>query len=77
MTDYKSTSTPFLSGVRLEDGRDTPLVENILYRQLVRSLLYLTHSRPNLSYEVGAVSRFMQELHELQWKASKCILRYV
>jgi hypothetical protein len=27
MTDYKSSLNPFLSRVRLEDGRDTPLVE--------------------------------------------------
>jgi hypothetical protein len=43
----------------------------------VGSLLYLTHSRPDLSYAVGAVSRFMQEPHELHWKDAKCILRYV
>jgi hypothetical protein len=65
MTDCKSALTPFLSGVKLEDGRETPLVENELYKQLVGSLLHLTHSRPDLSYAVGMVSRFMQELHEL------------
>jgi hypothetical protein len=48
-----------------------------LYRQLVGSLLYLTHSRPDLSYVVGAVSRFMQEPHELHWKVAKHILRYI
>jgi hypothetical protein len=77
MTDCKSAPTPFLSGVKLEDGGETPLVENTLYRQLVGSLLYLTHSRPDLSYAVGTVSRFMQEPHELHWKDAKCILRYV
>jgi hypothetical protein len=77
MTDCKSTPTPFLSGVKLEDGEETPLVDNTLYRQLVGSLLYLTHSRSYLSYEVGTVSRFMQELRELHWKASKNILQYV
>jgi hypothetical protein len=44
MTDCKSATTPFLSGVRLEDGGDTPLVDNTLYQQLVGSLLYLTHT---------------------------------
>jgi hypothetical protein len=74
MTDYKSASTPFLSGVKLEDGGETPLVDNTLYKQLVGIFLYLTHSRPDLSYAVGTVSRFMQEPHELHWKAAKCIL---
>ena len=77
MKNCKSAPTPFLSGVKLEDGRDTPLVDNTLYRQLVGSLLYLTHSRPDLAYAVGAVSRLMQEPHELHWKVAKHILRYI
>ena len=77
MTDCKSVPTPFISGVKLEDGGDTPLVDNYIYRQLVGKLLYLTHSRPYLSYPFGTVSRFMQEPHELHWKAAKQILRYV
>jgi hypothetical protein len=44
MTDCKSTTTPFLSRVNLEDGGDTPLADCIKYLQLVGSLLYLTHS---------------------------------
>jgi hypothetical protein len=77
MTGCKSASTPFLSGVKHEDGGDTPLVDNTLYRRIVGSLVYLTHSRPNLSYAIGAVSRFVQKPHELHWKAAKCILQYV
>jgi hypothetical protein len=76
MIDCKFAPTPFPSRFKLEDGWETPLVENTLYRQLVGSLLYLTHSRPDLSYAVGTVSRFIQELHELHWKDAKCILRY-
>jgi hypothetical protein len=77
MADCKSALTPFLSIVKLEDRQDTPLVDNTLYRQLVGRFFYLTHSRIDLSYAVGAVSRFMQEPHELHWKAAKCILRYI
>jgi hypothetical protein len=74
MTDYNSTLNPFLSGVKLEDGGDTPLVENTLYKQLVGIFLYLTHSRPDLFYVFGAVSRFIQEPHGLHWKDAKCVL---
>jgi hypothetical protein len=77
MIDYKSNPNPFLSRVKLEDGGDTPLVDSRLYRQLVGIFLYLTHSKPDLSYAVGTVSRFMQESHELHWKVAKRILRYV
>jgi hypothetical protein len=60
MIDCKSALTPFLSGVKIEDGGDTPLVDNTLYKQLVGSLFYLTQSRPGLSYAIDEVSRFMQ-----------------
>jgi hypothetical protein len=59
MKNCKSAPTSFLSRFKLEDGGDTPVVDNTLYIQLVGSLLYLTHSRLDLSYAVGAVSRFM------------------
>ena len=55
----------------------SPEVNATLYRQLVGSLLYLTHSCPNLSFAVGRVSRYMQTTHESHWKAAKRILRYI
>jgi hypothetical protein len=76
MTDCKSALTPFLSGIKLEDGGDTLFVDNTLYQQLVGSLLYLTHTRLDISY-AGAISRYMQEPHDLHWNVAKCILRYV
>jgi hypothetical protein len=65
MTECKPIGSPLFSGVRLEDGVTTPLVDSTLYWQLVGSLLYLTHTRTDLSYAVSVVSRYMQEPHEL------------
>eukprot|EP00253_Pinus_taeda_P030435 PITA_30435 len=42
-----------------------------------RKLLYLTHTRPDLSFVVGLVARFMQTPRESNWKAAKQILCYV
>eukprot|EP00253_Pinus_taeda_P019892 PITA_19892 len=39
--------------------------------------LYLTHTRPDLSFVVGLVAQFMQNSDESHWKAAKTILRYV
>jgi hypothetical protein len=77
MTDCKPAPTPFLSGIRLEDGGDTPLVDKNLYRQLVGSLLYLTRTRLDISYAVGEVSIYMQEPHDFHWKDAKNNLRYI
>lgn len=77
MADCKPAPTPFLSGVKLEAKFSSPLVDSTFYRQIVRRLIYLTHTRPDISYAVGMVSRFMQEPHELYWKEAKQILHYI
>ena len=74
-TDYcKAAKCPFLSGIKLGEFDNSPLVDCTLYRQLVGSLLYLTHTRPNLSYVVSVVAIHMHYTHELHWKESKIIL---
>ena len=73
----KATPFPFLSCIRLEEGGSTPFVDNTLCRQLIRSVLYLTHLRPDISYVASVASRYMQETHELHWKETKRILHYV
>jgi hypothetical protein len=65
MKNCKSAPTSFLSGIIVEDGRDTPLVDNTLYRKLVGILLYLIHTCPNISYVVGVVSIYMQEPYDM------------
>ena len=45
MDECKASNFPFLSGIKLGDVGDSPLVDNSLYRQLVESLLYLTNYR--------------------------------
>ena len=53
------------------------MVNNTLYRQLIGCLLYLTHTRPDLSYAVSVASRYMDQPHEIHWKAAKRILNFV
>ena len=77
MEDCKPAPSPFQSGVKLSATCTSPEVDATLYRQLVGSLLYLTHSRPDLSFAIGHVARYMQNSHESQWKAAKIIVRYI
>ena len=77
MMDCKSAPTPFFFGVKLLAKCSTPLVDATLYQKFVGNLLYLSHTRLDISYVVSLVSRFMQEPHELHWKAAKRILRYI
>eukprot|EP00253_Pinus_taeda_P035426 PITA_35426 len=77
MEDCKPAPSPFQSGVKLSVSCTFPEVDATLYRQLVGKLLYLTHTRPDLSFAVGLVARFLQNPRESHWKAAKRILRYV
>jgi hypothetical protein len=74
MEDSKPTPSPFQSGVKLGATSTSLEVDATLNRQLVGSLLYLTHTCPDLSFVVGLVSRYMQTSHESHWKTTKRIL---
>jgi hypothetical protein len=56
MEDSKPTPSPFQSGDKLISTCTYPEVDATLYSQLVGSLLYLNHTRPNLSFVVGLVA---------------------
>ena len=77
MAECRPAPFPFLSGISLEEGKSTPPMDCTIYRQLIGSLLYLTHSRPDICYAMNAVSRYMQQPHDIHWKASKRILQYI
>jgi hypothetical protein len=77
MDDCKPTPSFFQSGVKIISTRTYLEVDATLHRQLVGSLLYFTDTRPDISFIVGLVSRYMQTPHEIHWKAAKRILRYV
>ena len=73
----KPSKTPFLSVVKLEEADSSPMVNNTLYRQLIGCLLYLTYTRPDISYALSVASRYMDQPHEIHWRAAKRILNFV
>jgi hypothetical protein len=77
MEDYKPTLSPFQYGFKFSPTYTSPEVDATMYPQLVGSLLYFNHTRPDLSFVVDLVSRYMQTPHESHWKATKRILQYV
>ena len=77
MADFKAAPFPFLSGIILEEGKSTPPMDSTIYRELIGSLLYLTHSRHEICYAINDVLRYMYKPHYLHWRESKRILQYV
>lgn len=54
-----------------------PPVNSVLYCRMVGKLIYLTNTRPDISYVVGLVSGFMQEPREDHLQVTKHILCYI
>ena len=77
MADIKQTKNPFLSGIKMHEFGNFPLVDITLYKKLVGSLLYLTHTRPDLYYVVSVVEIHMHHPHGIHWRAEKIIIQYV
>ena len=52
-------------------------VDSSLYRSMIGSLLYLTTSRPNISYSVGVCAKYQTNPKESHMTALKRIIKYV
>lgn len=81
MTTCKPAHTPLPSGLELsskstEDGGET--MEKRPYQQLIGSLLYLENTtRPDISYAVSYLLRFMSNPTTNMWTSAKYVLRYL
>ena len=53
------------------------LEDQKMYRQIVESLIYLTLTRPDITFTVGVASRFMQNSKKSHLEVVKRILRYI
>lgn len=55
----------------------TPLSDGSIYRRLVGQLIYLTITRPELSYPVHILSQFMANPTNVHWNAALKLVRYL
>ncbi|GJY78472.1 zinc finger, CCHC-type containing protein [Tanacetum coccineum] len=77
MMDSNDTKIPMDPGTKLVKAEDGNSVDATYYRSLIGSLRYLLHTRPDLSYSVGLLSRFMQDPKDHHLKAIKQVIRYI
>eukprot|EP00253_Pinus_taeda_P004196 PITA_04196 len=61
MQDCKLATTPMEPVLKLSAQSSSPLVDETLFRQLVGSLIYLTATRPDISFPVSYISRFISD----------------
>lgn len=77
MGDCNSCQVPMEAHLKLSKSSSSTPVDATQYRSVVGSLRYLVHTRPDIAFAVGYVSRFMENPTQEHMKAVKHILRYV
>ena len=81
MTDCKPVSTPMEAGVTnslVPANRDADEKTIKWYQQLIGSLMWpAVHTRPDLAYSVGVLSRYSHNPSEIHCNLVKRVLRYV
>ena len=77
LTDSKIVDTPVELNAHLTPTRGKPLSNPSLYRRLVGSLVYLTVTRPDISYAVHWVSQYLSAPRSTHYAAVLRILRYL
>ena len=77
MGSCNGCATPMETRLKLSKKSTTSPVDPTQYRSLIGSLRYLLHTRPELSFSVGYLSRFMEEPRQEHMAALKHLLRHV
>ena len=77
MIECNATQFPMDAGLVLSKSQEESSVEEKNYRRIIGCLRYLLHTRPDLSYCVGVLSRYMHSPKESHLTALKQVLRYV
>lgn len=73
----KPASTPMTKGTCLSHDQGTPLSDPTAYRRLIGKLLYLTSTRPDISFSVQQLSQFMGKPTHLHHEAAIRVLRFI
>jgi hypothetical protein len=77
MMEYKSMATPMMINMNLLSDSSSYLVDPMMYKQLIGSLMYLVNTRPNICFAVNALSQYMVEPRHVHWMEKKHMLRYL
>ncbi|XP_066373529.1 uncharacterized mitochondrial protein AtMg00810-like [Miscanthus floridulus] len=77
MAECKPCATPMEERLKLSKHSTAAKVDATHYWSIIGGLCYLIHTRPNIAFAVGYVSRFMEDPREDHWLTVKRLLRYV
>ncbi|XP_057426111.1 uncharacterized mitochondrial protein AtMg00810-like [Lotus japonicus] len=73
----KPVSTPLDPALKLTLDQGKPCEDVMGYRRLVGRLLYLTHTRPDISFATQQLSQFMSQPTDMHYTAALRVLKYL
>ena len=73
----KPTATPMEQQHKLALDTSPFIRDAEQYRRLIGRLIYLTITRPDISYSVHILSQFMKAPREMQWDAALRVVKYL
>ena len=77
LLEYNSSQTPLEVKPMLSQDDSKNSVDSTTFRSLMGSLRYLTHTRPDLMFCTGYLSRYMKIPSKEHFTSAKRVLRYV
>jgi hypothetical protein len=77
MLECKYMNTPMETNLKLRVDTSSDLVDATLYKQIVRSLMYLMNTRPDICFVVNTLSRYLVEPRRVHLIAAKHVMIYL
>lgn len=77
LTNITSIDTPLELNIEFHHYENELFQDIIFYWKLVRSIIYLTNTRPNISYVVHTVSKFIQAHRDLYLSVVHRIIQHL
>lgn len=79
-TDFlaaKPSPVPFDPNLKLSPTDGAPLADPTLYRRLIGRLIYLTNTRPDISFVVQHLSQYVSKPHDSHYQAATKVLKFL
>jgi hypothetical protein len=70
-------NTPMETKLKLLVDSSSELIDAMLYRQIIGSLMYLTNTRPDIRFAVNTLSQFLVEPKHVHLVIAKHVMRYL
>jgi hypothetical protein len=77
MLECKSMNTPMEMKLKLLVDTSSELIDAMLYRHIIGSLMYLTNTIPDICFSVNTLSQFLVEPRHVHLVVAKHVMRYL